>query len=267
MFYKRIILIIIIYIFSASFTGCYQHSADEKITVIFRYDDVSASSPVDIELKLIEAFRAVESSITIGVIPFRCAGNTRDPSPKQLMPLTPTKKSILKQGYDDGILDIALHGYSHQTYDAEQITEFSGLDYSIQLEKIAKGKKFLEDIIQAPVTTFIPPWNSYDLNTIFVLEKLGFSILSAGKGGLTTKDSKLKFMPATCGLPGLQEAIETSRKSAMKHDIIIVLFHGYDFIEGNKEKGIMTIREFSDILCWLNSQKDICISSISCKNF
>ena len=139
----QIVFIAIIFVGLVPFTGCYKQPIEEKqVNVVFRFDDYSARSSTVMELRIIEAFRKIDSPITFGVIPFVCAGDLLDPSPENTVPLTSMKGNILKTGVKDGILDIALHGYSHQTINNEQKTEFSGLDYNSQVERLSKGKKF-----------------------------------------------------------------------------------------------------------------------------
>ena len=202
------VLIAFFFVYAFLFTGCDSHPIEQKqIKVVFRFDDYSARSVTAMELRIIDAFRNNEASFTIGVIPFICAGEVRDPSPQDIVPLTTKKADILRAGYEDGILDIALHGYSHQTNNAKNLMEFSSLDYNIQIERLAKGKRFLEHVTGAPVTTFIPPWNRYDLNTLRALEELGFSTLSADDSGEVTEDTKINFLvPNTCVLPQLRDA-------------------------------------------------------------
>jgi peptidoglycan/xylan/chitin deacetylase (PgdA/CDA1 family) len=234
-----------------------------QIKVVFRFDDYSACSPTDIELRIIEAFRQRGASITFGVIPFVCAGDIHDPSPMAIVPLTSEKAAILRTGFKDGILDVAVHGYSHQTNNAKQWSEFSGLDYQRQVERLDKGKKLLEGVIDAPVTTFVPPWNRYDLNTLRALEQLGFSTLSADEKGEVAEDSKLNFLPASCGLSQLRGAIEAARGFSDNQPVIVALFHAYDFREIDKKRGNTTFHEFCDLLDWLKSQRDIRLLSIS----
>lgn len=244
-------------------TNCDVPSIEEKqIHVVFRFDDYSARSSTETELRIINAFRNNNASITFGVIPFVCDGDIHDPFPMNIIPLTSEKGDILKRGLEDGVLDIALHGYSHQTTNAERMKEFPGLDYKTQLERLTKGKEFLEEIIEAPVTAFIPPWNKYDLNTLRALENAGFSTLSANMNGETTEDSKLNFLPATCGLSRLRDAVSAVRASSDTQPLIVVLFHQYDFKEVDKKRGKITYQEFSYLLTWLKSQKDIRLLSI-----
>lgn len=251
------------------FTACSRHPnrhpiKNTQINVVFRFDDYSACSNTDMELKIIDAFRKHDACITMSVIPYVCTDDIHDPSAQKLMPLTSTKGDILKNGIDDGVLDVALHGYSHQTISTKQWTEFSGLDYNSQAERLAKGKNLLEGMIDVPVNTFVPPWNRYDQNTLRALEALGFSTLSADskkRGG--TETCKLHFLPYSCNLSEVREAVKASRTSSDPQPVIVVLFHEYDFKEINKKRGRITYSEFFALLNWLKSQNDVRLLSIN----
>ena len=131
-----------------------------------------------------EAFRKNKAVITFGVIPFKVAGDVHDPAPQDLLPLDSLKREILKTGFEEGILDIAMHGYAHQANGSEQLSEFANLAYNDQVGLLSKAKEFLQDMTGARVTTFIPPWNTYDLNTLLALEETGFTTISAAKKGM-----------------------------------------------------------------------------------
>ena len=256
-------IITIVFVCIISLAGCDTPVIEKKrIYIVFRFDDYSATSSTDVELRIIDDFRRNEASVTFGVIPFVSADDWLDPSSHDIVPLTTIKGDILKAGVKDGTLEIALHGFSHQTINAERKTEFSGLDYNSQLERITKGKRLLVDIIGSPVTTFVPPWNKYDLNTLQALDQAGFSTLSASKGGAAKKSSTLNFLPATCTLLKLQDAIKSARASSDTQPIIVVLFHEYDFKEIDKKRGSMTYQDFSGLLNWLKKEPDIKLLSI-----
>ncbi len=245
--------------------SCTSHQIEKKqINVVFRLDDYSACSNTDLELRIIDAFRMNEACITLGVIPYVCANDIHDPSGQELIPLTSMKGNILKSGLNEGVIDVALHGYSHQTISTGQWTEFSGLDYDNQVERLTKGKQLLESLIDAPVTTFVPPWNRFDLNTLRALEELGFSTLSAGKKirGVT-EECKLNILPYTCNLSGLRDAIEASQTSSDTQPVIVVLFHEYDFQEIDGKRGRITYQKFYELMKWLKSQRDVRLLSIS----
>ena len=249
----------IIIIFAAawvlSFTGCSgQPKHDKTIYVIFRLDDIGTGSQTDIELEIMDLFRDYGASITFGVISFSDDAASHPD-------LTIEKAQILKQGLNEGILDIALHGYSHQ--ENNEGSEFAGLDYDSQLQRLADAKSFLEGMIDAPVTTFVPPWNTYDQNTLLALDSLGFSTISAKMGEEVISTSSLKFLPFTSRLSGLRDSVQAARESTYKQPVIVVLFHEYDFKEISKERGVFSFQEFSELLNWLHSQEDVRILSIN----
>ena len=238
---------------------------EKQITVVFRFDDYSSRSPTDIEYKIIDAFKKYNISCTFGVIPYITAGDVHDTSIQDVVPLTPMKADILKNAIKAGV-EVALHGYSHQTIrkiSAGRHTEFSGLDYDSQVKKIAKGKTFLEGMLDMRVTGFIPPWSTYDSNTIRALEKLGFEYISTDGFCNAKKSSLLKFLPVTCSILHVRDAVKLARHIPGAEPIVVVLFHPHDFIEVNKLHGRFTYAEFVELLAWLTSQKDIYVRTIN----
>lgn len=239
-------------------------SDEKKITVVFRYDDYSASSSTGLELKLIDSFKKSKVPVTFAVIPYVCP-NVEDPRPQNVTPLTREKARILKDAIKEGILEVALHGYSHQTISGKadgNYTEFFGLDMGSQIQKITKGKNLLEELLGVQISTFVPPWNSYDLNTIEVLEETGFRNISAARIGVAKEFSQLRFLPATCLPDGVEAAVELARRIPDNNSIIVILVHGYDFVEEDREKGKLKYSDFVELLTWVTSQKDIRISTI-----
>jgi hypothetical protein len=198
------------------------------------------------------------------------AVNYLDASPQAGIPLTPAKAEMARQAMAAGAMDAAQHGYSHQrqSYGRDWYTEYEGLDYDSQLEKIEKGKVFLEKILDTKITIFVPPYNSYDANTLNVLERLNFHCLSASLRGQTTPSTSLKLLPETCTLAQLRDVIRNARKIADYYPIICVMFHQYDFIgiddtpEAEKIHYKTSLNEFKNLLSWIASQNDMRIKSI-----
>jgi hypothetical protein len=261
--WKRVLIVISLFIIF-SLTAQTDGAAGEKqIIVVFRYDDYSSLSSTELELRLINTFQKYKIACTFGVVPFTVS-NQLNASPQNVFPLSQPKAMILRNALKDGTLEIAQHGYSHQTILEKGLySEFYGLDYNSQLQKIGKGKIFLEEILHTKITTFIPPYNSYDLNTIRVLEKLRFSCISSSLYGDATELSKLHFLPKTCSLLQLQNAVKTARNIRDFQPIIVVLFHEYDFLEIDKRQGKFTYQEFLDLLNWITSQKDIHVMTVN----
>ena len=242
------------------------HASDpdqgRQVNVVFRYDDYAANSVTEAEIQILEAFRNHGIPITFGVIPFKVSGDVEDPSPREFLPLDSVKGEILRKGYDEGILEVSMHGYSHQTNSNEYLSEFAHLDMEEQVRRLVSGKKYLQELTGAPVTTFLPPWNTYDLNTLSALEESGFTILSANKKGLAVKGSNLHYLPVSCDLPELKDAVSAARKSSDKQPLVVALLHDYDFLDFNEVLGVISFREFFDLIDWVAAQEDVRIITI-----
>jgi peptidoglycan/xylan/chitin deacetylase (PgdA/CDA1 family) len=261
--FHRTALIIIFFVCTVPFVGCaIRPQAVKHVNVVFRFDDYSSVSAIELERQLIDLFGRHQAPITFAVIPFACAGDIHDPSPQANIPLGPQKINLIKTAYKKGILDIGLHGYSHQTIRTGHYAEFEGLDYNSQLDRLTKGKQYLEEIVDAPVLTFMPPWNRYDRNTLRALGSLGFTMISADLKGITTEDSQLHFFPANCRIGQLRKAVAKARAGSGPQPAIVVLFHEYDFKEIDKRRGRITFQEFSALVDWLGNQPDVSILSL-----
>ena len=262
--YSPVTLVIMLAFLSINIQGySREEDAGKVVNVIFRYDDYSANSLTDAELKIIDTFRKYNIPISFGVIPFKVAGDVHDPSPQDLLPLDSLKRRILKAGYEEGILDITMHGYAHQTNSTEYLSEFANLDYDEQVKRLSEGKEYLQKVTGAQVTTFLPPWNTYDMNTLTALEESGFSILSANKKGLVAKSSNLHYLPVSCDLTELRDAVKAARKSTDTQPLIVALLHDYDFLDFNDVLGVLTFQEFYEVMDWVSAQEDVNVLSIS----
>lgn len=96
---------------------------------------------------------------------------------------------------------IAQHGYTHEYLTKDpgilqinNASEFSGLSYDVQYERLRKGKSILENEgIWEQV--FVAPSHSYDENTIKASYELGFRIFSDGYGLYPYKYNNITFLP------------------------------------------------------------------------
>lgn len=235
----------------------------KKIIVVFRYDDFSSNSPDVVDNALIHAFAQQGVSCTFGVVPFVTAGDYRNSNHCEEIALTETKIQILKKATANSAVDIALHGCNHRTnYKQPPHSEFYGLDYEAQLAKIRRGKKFLEGKFGTHINTFIPPWNSYDHNTLKALDEAGIDCISANRYGLADKSLRLKYAPIVAEISDLKRAINTAR-GLNEAPLIVVLMHPYDFTESGDSRAKISCVEFGNLLLWLSSQQDIKVCSIS----
>ncbi len=259
---KRTLSFLVLTILILSSTYCIPEN-QKKITIVFRFDDYSAISRTDLEKQIIENFSRNNFAFTIGVIPYVNKEGYNQNGQDAYEFLGPEKEELLKNVYQQGIVEVALHGYTHQRNNDKGIkTEFAGLNYDQQSDKIDKGKIYLEKIIDGDVITFIPPWNSYDLITLKVLQELNFKNISADLIGEADKNSTLNFIPETIHINELQSAIEMARENKDPYPILVVMFHQYDFLGVDKERGFTTISQFGNLLDWLGTQEDIVITTL-----
>ena len=225
---------------------------DRDVTVVFRYDDYSAKSDTAFERALIELFRRHDLPVSIGVIP-SIARNISRPTPDTpqfLRPLPEEKFALLREAMSDGTVEVALHGLSHQRLDPDQRTEFSGRTYEDQVERISRGKRFLEEGLDVPIRVFIPPWNSFDAATIRALETLEFEVLSSDLTRSGRDVGTLAHLPGTANIGDVREFVGLARRASEGSPPVVVVMHAYDFGEEPAGRELSPLEE---ILSWVTS--------------
>ncbi len=238
-----------------------------RSTVVFRYDDYSNFSPIRFEEALIEVFRTRGMSCAFGVIPFACKDQL-DIESTDKSRLSAAKARLLKKGLKEGAVELVLHGHSHRAragrpHDLPP-SEFVGLGFQAQKQLLGEGKAHLEELLQVEVKLFAPPWNSYDLHTVSALEELRFECLSAGpRFGAVKKRGALRYLPATCLLPSLREVLNTDQNRADNEAVIVALFHAYDFVEVEPDRGVMSLADLKELLEWMIAREGVKIVSVN----
>jgi len=239
----------------------------KEIRLIFRFDDPSARSDFEIETRLIKLFEENDMTCTWAIVPFVYSRSPYDSNRQDLLSLPTEKARKFAGAARTGSLEVALHGYSHQNNGLNPFySEFAKLAYVEQCLRIAKGRRFLEGQLGVEVGVFVPPWNSYDSNTIRALESTGFKCLSADLGWPGDASSSLVFLPCTSSLTTLKQAVQNARNSCDTSPSIVVLFHQYDFAEykgTRRYPAVMSLNEFAGVLHWLRLQPDVKVVPMS----
>ncbi|MCP4613230.1 MAG: DUF2334 domain-containing protein [Planctomycetes bacterium] len=227
--------------------------ASRQLCVGFRFDDPSATSNTEIEARLIEAFREHNMCCTWAIIPFK-GGQ-----------LPMNKARLFGDAARAGVLEIALHGYDHLNNGLQERrkSEYVNLAYEDQLWKIQEGKKSLETQLGLSISVFVPPWNSYDNNTLRALEATQFRCLSANRWGWADSSTALDFLPVTCSIAAVKDAVIAARAAPGPNPVIVVGFHAYDFREYNEKLGVITFDQFIETLQWLTRQQDVRVVPMS----
>ncbi|MFI5378548.1 MAG: DUF2334 domain-containing protein [Tepidisphaerales bacterium] len=229
--------------------------AARAITLVFRYDDFSTTSPVELDQRVMEAFRGRGMAVTFAVIPAIAA---RDKVQKgTVLPLTPDRAEILKRALEGGRFEVALHGYSHQSIPGRPPTEFVGVPGPQQERLLRDGREILQSRLGITIRTFVPPWNSYDEQTVAALERLGFGTISAGRRYEPVGQTTLRVVPGTCELVDLERTIAWARQFGDARTIVVVVLHPYDFKEHDAERGRTTLGGLSRMLDWVKDQPGV----------
>ena len=145
---------------------------------------------------------------------------------------------------------MALHGLNHR-FEGKS-GEFSGVPFERQFAMISKGKHILDSLF-SPTVTFIPPWNSYDDNTLKALEELGLKCISSCMTiGQPLTSKIIAYYPETIDHPSkLMQAIDDNRN---RTGIIILMFHHYDFTQSftmeDMDVLLKSIKDMNDVECY-----------------
>lgn len=162
--------------------------------LLFRIDDVTPTMDWKRFYGTLDMLLSYGIKPMLGVIP-----SCKD---EKLLKYTENKNfwDEIKKLYEEGYL-IALHGYEHLyvteeagIFPVNNYSEFAGLSYEEQYEKIKKGKKILEDHgIKTDI--FMAPAHSFDENTCRALLDNGIHYITDGFGKECYKSYGIIFLP------------------------------------------------------------------------
>lgn len=237
------------------FFSLFLASGHGEIKMVFRYDDYLLI-PSKFTDSLLNTFQKNNIPLSIGIIPF-------DSSGLFINKLNTLQINDLRSRIQRKEVEVALHGFNHRNeFNASFLTkvtysEFASLAYDKQYEKLAKGKKVLDNLLQINTRVFVPPFNTYDKNTLKALEDLEFEIISGSIQG-PSNSNVIKYMPPTYeDFSELPKIIENFKDDDVT---IIVFFHPYSFKEGLSKYSkdiskLITISQLDTLLNWAKKQK------------
>ncbi len=233
------------------------------VYIVFRYDDYTAASSLEIEKKLFKIFEKYKIVITIGVVPFVTKGHYHDPNETESVSFSKDKTQFLIDSISTGCVDVALHGYNHKSQGSDLLhSEFAGRAIDDQNSFIKEGKDELFKLFNVNVNTFIPPWNTYDKATINCLIKNDINCISANRYGPYIENNQFHYLPITIEFHDLEKAITEARADNEDGTIISVLLHPYDFEGSGDDRASIKWKTFDDKMQWLLEQNSIKILSV-----
>lgn len=238
------------------------------ITIFFRYDDYSSLSDENVDRGLIGIFQRHGLTCTFAVVPAVTVNYPAVQGENQgELPLGPEKLTELREAVESGAVDVALHGWRHlanEFHGHPEPSEFKGLSVDAQVQILRCGSDFLFQAVGIRPSVFVPPWNTYDDNTLLALDATGFKGVSANRYSPAPKGlSRLQCMPMTTEIRGLRRAIERARARRELEPVIGVMMHPYDFRESADRRAVISLPEFDQELEWLRRQDDVRVVAIS----
>lgn len=174
----------------------------------FRLDDITPDMDWDKFYRVKAIFDKYKVRPLIGVVP-----DNQDPT-LSCGEVHPDFWEYLRSLEQSGWM-IAQHGYRH-VYETKssgllgikKASEFAGLSYEAQYEKIRCGREILQKH-GLNVTIFMAPGHTYDKNTQKALRRLGFTCVTDGYANVPYYTKKLLFVPCRSSQPHLTTGMDT----------------------------------------------------------
>ncbi len=206
-------------------------ASSAKKYIIFRCDDVAPKEKF-VEFQAVSQLHIDKNvPVTLGIVPHPMTGTGNE------LLADSQFASYVKSLASNHLFEFAQHGYTHQGTSALGPSEFYGRPYAAQYDAIKKGRDDIRGAWGVTPTTFIPPFDKGDNNTLKATKALGFTqystsfrdfnVSQGSKGGMRIEAVSLILANET-----LQSAeSKTNQFLADTHSIntFVVLYHPADF--------------------------------------
>jgi len=242
-----------------------RQSEAPKKYVIFRDDDVAPWNQLD-TLKLINQIHMDKNvPVTLGIVPHPSLVK-----PGNLFYADSKFFEYMKSISSNPLFEFAQHGYTHHDNSgAPHQSEFYGYPYSDQYATIKKGQLDFINAFGMKPTTFIPPWNRGDDNTLKALKALGFAEYSSSfddfnidtgyKDGIWVDSCSIVLDDTT--LPSAKDI--TERLLNDEHTNTIIIFYHFWSFSGHGKPGDATkVHLFEDYLDYLKNRNDVIFTKL-----
>ena len=197
-----------------------------KRQILIRFDDICPTMNHEQFERALKILNKYNIKPLLGVIP--------DCNDKDLFIDNPNKnfwkymKDLESIGYT-----LAMHGYKHEfdinirgKVNCGYHSEFAGHSYSVQFEKISKGKEILREH-DINTNIFFAPAHSYDDNTLRALAENGFKYISDGRSNKPFLIHDIISIPCrAAGVPHIG-----------RYGYYTCVFHAHEWVRPDKAYG------------------------------
>jgi len=251
-----------------------------KKYVIFRDDDIGAGS-----LSTLQAINQVHIDeavpVTLAITPRM--GNASSGNALLAEPL----HSYLQSIRGNSLFEFAQHGYTHynnvlQTVGtADTRSEFRGRPYEDQYNAIKQGRDDIKAVFGVTPTTFVPPFNTGDDNTLKAADALGFTRYSTSQDDFGVKKANLQDIMVqglTFGLgwkndsqwswriSNLTTYTDAALNAAAPGDSIVVSYHYWNFNTQDGSPDPARIALLKQYIEHLKSRGDVLFTTLGNQN-
>ncbi|MGD0172417.1 MAG: DUF2334 domain-containing protein [Halobacteriota archaeon] len=169
-------------------------------------------------------------------------------------------------------------GLGAQLVGAARPSEFIGRSYADQYNAITQGR---DDMIQAlgvAPTTFIPPFDAGDQNTLKAATALGFTLYSTGPGDFNVNNAVLDGIMVQAsasfgigwandtawktGMSSLTAQTDAALNSATAGESVVVAYHFWEFENPNSAVDPARIALFQQYIDHLKSRGDVLFTTL-----
>jgi peptidoglycan/xylan/chitin deacetylase (PgdA/CDA1 family) len=146
------------------------HAPDNKRNcncVVFRLDDIPYDAPIydksriGIDLAVMNVFIEKNQPLSLALV-------------MHYIDRDPILLKKIKDEYNKGLFELALHGWNHADY--------SNLSETQQQDLLGKANKKMQNLFGKPSSIFIPPYTEFNNYTIDAMKKLGINLFSSVVG-------------------------------------------------------------------------------------
>lgn len=237
--------------------GAAVDGAFHESLVVFRNDDPAPWSDLDVLRGVDDVFAELDVPLTHGII-------TRDPkADDELGRDHPVCRYLVDLADERGDqVGFAVHGRTHEKKtEFHGGSEFGGLAVDEQRRRIQAAAADLVGCLDADSSVFVPPFNTYDEQTVDALQDAGFSLVSGGayfqedyfgEGGFW-RDDGLVHLPANLSMEDweskavrdvaeLRSDFDENRRSTALN---VVMLHYYFYDDADSRRTLAELVEYA----------------------
>lgn len=221
--------------------------------VIFRDDDVAPRTKFA-ELQAVNQVHIDKNvPVTLGIVAHQnaSAGNQLLQDAQFL--------DYMRSIASNHLFEFAQHGYTHQSVTMVSPSEFYGRPYAVQYDTIKKGRDDIKQAFGVVPTTFIPPFDKSDNNTLKAAKALGFTDYSTAyrdfniqqgqSQGIKVEAASLEL--SNKSLASLKNETEQFLNNPHSVDTFVVLYHPSDFSGPNGTVNSQRVKLLADYIDYL----------------